>query len=851
MGRAASVFPDGRICPQWRSRRPSRAKGNSQQLQDQGSVRPRPAEVAWDVCNRCCVVLLLSAAGSTTIRPCRSTGLEDWNNEMLADNKLWRRCMGSGLDGSSIPPGVGWRFEVRIPFFHRSIIPMRHAVPLLAVLIAGPLAPALAGEPEPAVLARVEVAGPVLSYPLPVHAHLVAGDSRDYMLVFAQPSKLSGARWAYSVLDANPDPGSYVLATAMRRDAVGSVDVRSVLMDDGRRLLVKADDSAAATLAGAGFAIVRLPVEPITWTRAGRDVAGLSTGDGVSIASGPDPLVQELISRLSTNRLMMLMRRLTGQDATVAGGDLYAISTRNTASGVPVGKATQFAFDHARALGHDVKFHAWTSGSYSGRNMVATRWGGAKSNEIVLITAHYDNMPGSGAAPGADDNASGSATVLAAAEVLSQYAFERTIRFVLFTGEEQGLLGSYAYAAAASAAGDNIVAVYNADMLGWDGNGDGKVVMHTRATSNPGYTNDLVVAGAFTNVVAQYGLGSVLHPVITADGESASDHYSFWGRGYAAVLAIEDYPSDFSPYYHQSSDAIPTLNWNYYVSFVRASLGTVAELAHPTCRVPCSVIEVASAPAATGSGIGASEFHARHLAGAQETGDSADAAWSGESPNPNAKWLKLHTTPYGTELAGDSRPTNSDSIFFGMLSAVDTNGTGFSCTNRLRFDLLTPPESNRTYLVRVHLDGRYVATSNDFDCVTNLQALVDSGGWLDLPALATVTNGVVYGTCDIADRLVGVAPSNCVIRIAFMGGTSVVVAASAQIGTRISDVVEVNTNLMSGAGWTMFSAFTNDVPAGAGSFVSGWIDMPRVLDITSITNLPGGYFRIKRTWPGQ
>ena len=72
---------------------------------------------------------------------------------------------------------------------------------------------------------------------------------------------------------------------------------------------------------------------------------------------------------------------------------------------------------------------------------------------------------------GADDNASGSTGVMVAAEILSQYEFERTIRYVFFTGEEQGLYGSREYADLVAGAGDNIVAVYNMDMIAWNADG--------------------------------------------------------------------------------------------------------------------------------------------------------------------------------------------------------------------------------------------------------------------------------------------------------------------------------------------------------------------------------------------
>ena len=78
--------------------------------------------------------------------------------------------------------------------------------------------------------------------------------------------------------------------------------------------------------------------------------------------------------------------------------------------------------------------------------MIGQITGETPLSPIFLIGAHLDDMPVGPTAPGADDNASGSAAVLVAADILSQYQWGCTLRFAFWTGEEQGLLGSAAYA---------------------------------------------------------------------------------------------------------------------------------------------------------------------------------------------------------------------------------------------------------------------------------------------------------------------------------------------------------------------------------------------------------------------
>jgi hypothetical protein len=160
---------------------------------------------------------------------------------------------------------------------------------------------------------------------------------------------------------------------------------------------------------------------------------------------------------------------------------------------------------------------------------------------------------------------------------MQAYTFKRTVRFVFFTGEEQGLKGADAYAGKVFADGDNIVAVYNMDMIAYDGTPGPVLEIHTR----PGNTGDQAIATTFTHVVSTYGLSGVLTPNVLGSGISASDHAEFWARGYPAVLAIEDTSNDFNPWYHTSDDDRDILNMTYFTNYVRASVGTAAHLADP------------------------------------------------------------------------------------------------------------------------------------------------------------------------------------------------------------------------------------------------------------------------------
>lgn len=724
---------------------------------------------------------------------------------------------------------------------------IRTFVVALAALMAS-IAVASAQDNPPRVLARVEADDVPETYPLGVLALLPDGDGVPYLLAIATEAELEAAGRPYRVLDTPAlTPSAYALASPRRPGAALAAEGRfTTVYDDGLRRIVRAPGDEAGELSELGFAVRRLPDRPIAWS------ARPTIAPRVTLrAAPPSPLVVEMLSRMPTNRLNTLMRQLTGLQAPVAGGELYTVATRNTPSGTPIQKATQFVYDRMQALGLAVSFQAWASGGSSGRNVVAVQTGETAPTEVVVIVAHLDNQPSGSVAPGADDNASGAAAVIAAAELFRQYRFQRTIRFVLVTGEEQGLYGSDAHAQAASNAGDNLVAVFNMDMIGWDSNNDGVVEIHTRVTSDPGYASDALLASAFTNAIGRYGLGGSLIPQIVADSEPGSDHASFWDWGYAAVLAIEDY-EDFNSFYHMTSDTLAAMNWRYFVACVKASLATVAELARPSSRVAFDAVEVDAEPLAAatpGAGIGVGVFRARHEAGAAEGGgDGRDAAWSGMAANPNARWIRLHTAPYGTALAIDARPTNSESFFQARLSAVNSGGGTFASTNRLRFDFLTPPESNRTVLVRVHIDGRYTATSNAFDQVTDLRTLAAAGGYVTLPALAGLSNGAEFGTCDVSARLVDRAPTGVILRAVAAGGVLTGLTADVQLGTRVWDDLEASTNLLRADGWSRVAGFTNDAAPDAAHFDAGWAEAPRATGGTPPAGSPARFYRIRRTW---
>lgn len=104
-------------------------------------------------------------------------------------------------------------------------------------------------------------------------------------------------------------------------------------------------------------------------------------------------------------------------------------------------------------------------------NVFAVLTGTKDPNRVYIVSGHYDSVCSSPTdsvceAPGANDNASGTAVMLELARVMSKRKFEATIIFMAFSGEEQGLLGAAHYAKKAKSANINIEAILNNDIVG-------------------------------------------------------------------------------------------------------------------------------------------------------------------------------------------------------------------------------------------------------------------------------------------------------------------------------------------------------------------------------------------------
>ena len=209
-------------------------------------------------------------------------------------------------------------------------------------------------------------------------------------------------------------------------------------------------------------------------------------------------------------------------------------------------------------------------------NVEATQIGALNPDSIYVICGHFDSTSKKpmSSAPGADDNGTGVATVLSAAEILTQHHFAYSIRYICFGGEEQNLRGSQAYAAWAAEQNLGIVGVLNFDMMGyWEDGVEMDLEIETNEASQ-------WLAQAIVNAANLYtGAPYELH---VDDGAWWGDHASFWAEGYAAVNHEEAWDwgdPDFSPYYHTTNDLLTYVGPDFTVGNIRIGVAALATLA--------------------------------------------------------------------------------------------------------------------------------------------------------------------------------------------------------------------------------------------------------------------------------
>ena len=309
---------------------------------------------------------------------------------------------------------------------------------------------------------------------------------------------------------------------------------------------------------------IPLDAPPTGWDRD----LGKSTTVPAANVEKDSGLIQDFVDNISEAAYFLTIQEISGH-AFFSFNGLQSVSTRfyNTADKDLIG---DYLAAQLTDMGYTVEFDPFYSGSTPCRNIVATKTGTTLPDEYVVVGGHYDSISQNPTvlAPGAEDNGSGTAAVMEIARICAGRDFERTVQFVLFDSEEQGLYGSYHFVAEATSAGRDIIAAITMDMV---------------AYYNTHYSVRIEGETEWEWLMSIMENRTNIHTDIANQKDYnswGSDHVPFQQAGIPAFLAI-DYDYASYPGYHRTTDTWTLISGSAHIGtqIATACAATLAEVA--------------------------------------------------------------------------------------------------------------------------------------------------------------------------------------------------------------------------------------------------------------------------------
>ncbi|MCJ7572621.1 MAG: M28 family peptidase [Candidatus Thermoplasmatota archaeon] len=286
-----------------------------------------------------------------------------------------------------------------------------------------------------------------------------------------------------------------------------------------------------------------------------------------------NPKIQEIIDKINETLVRNFMEYLVLETGSRYTGT-YGCQ-----------KAAKYIYQQFENMGIQTRYQNWSSwgnrwnpGLFKSQNIIGTKPGtDPDSDEIIIFNAHYDTVKETA---GAIDDGSGTVGVLAAAYVLSQYSFKRTMEFVTFSGEEIGLCGSHAYARELYDKQTPVLVEFNADEIGKATSKETGKSIRLSITEDSGW-----IADTMEKMTKDYGFNfNITRWGIDRDAKKGgSDYFEFIQLGYESVAVWQ---GEWDPYMHTPQDNINNVNFSYLVNTTRHIAATMAILADMDIEQP-------------------------------------------------------------------------------------------------------------------------------------------------------------------------------------------------------------------------------------------------------------------------
>jgi hypothetical protein len=257
--------------------------------------------------------------------------------------------------------------------------------------------------------------------------------------------------------------------------------------------------------------------------------------------------------------------------------DLTSFYNRHSKS-ENIHKVSEWILNELKQFGSNVYYHEYIQDNYKLKNIIYDKEG--VTNKILLFCAHYDTILMRAPddielrAPGANDNASGVSVLFEISRIISRLNFEYSIRFVFFSGEEQGLWGSTHYAQYVKDRNEDLYAVVNLDMCAEPG------FLATNDSTNID-VDDGTTGSVSTNNEASQILGQKMEQnaidytnlnIVNRWPIDNSDYMPFEARGYICIGAYDGSAVDRNGHYHSDTDIPSNLDIDLLTSVTKMVL---------------------------------------------------------------------------------------------------------------------------------------------------------------------------------------------------------------------------------------------------------------------------------------
>jgi len=408
-----------------------------------------------------------------------------------------------------------------------------------------------------------------------------------------------------------------------------------------------------------------------------------------------NPQVRKIVDEVSEDRIRAIVQKLV------------SFGTRNTMSSQDdpqrgIGAARQWIFQEFQSYSPrlQVRYDKWRVKKKAPRifkdidlyNVIAVLPGKTMPDVQVVVSGHYDSLnlgaPPAGAstasadaavgerpvqsnweknadlpAPGASDDASGTAAVMELARVMSRYEFDKTLVFISFAGEEQGLVGATLEAAKARKEGTTIEAVLNNDIIGTDVAGNGR----TGNDAVSVFSDELLDSPSQQLARYVHAIGERYLPFMRVNVMymqdrlgRGGDHSPFQQEGFAAVRLST--PNEILANEHHEGDTLENMSVPYTTRVARVNAAAAASLALAP-RTPDIITQARSNP---GDAPAAPAAPPRRLPMITR-GDGYDAVLRWRAPETNVKG-------YAIVMRATTAPFWEREIFVGKVNEYTLKG---------------------------------------------------------------------------------------------------------------------------------------------------------------------------------